>query len=173
MRRRWSARFRNCCLERGAEHVRPELPGRDGADHDHVAGEFGLERLHDGLDAFGTVRGEAPERRAGDDNSGGAEDERLEDVGAAAEAAINEHGDAALDGGDDGGKEGDGGERRSVSGEDEAADSAGNGGFDVGGAEETLQDNGRAETGEGGPVDGLVGEEGDDGDGGSKGRLDL
>ena len=47
--------------------------------------------VEDGLDARLAEGGEAPDVRPADADGGGAERERLEDVGAAAEAAVDEH----------------------------------------------------------------------------------
>ena len=48
-------------------------------------------------DALLAADGEAPERRAADEHGAGAERERLDDVGAAADAAVDEHLDPTVD----------------------------------------------------------------------------
>ena len=78
------------------------LGGR-GAEHGHIAGEFGLGHFEDGLDAWGAVGGEGPEDGAAEQDGVGAEDEGFEDVGATTEAAVDKDGEFAVEGGGDGG----------------------------------------------------------------------
>src|SRR5215472_18435116 len=71
--------------------------GRPGLAHDRH--EFAVEDVEHRLDAALTEGSQPPGLRPADADRGRPERERLEDVGAAADAAVDEHRDAALDGG--------------------------------------------------------------------------
>ena len=62
------------------------------------AEDLRLQQLEHAARAGLAVDGEAPERRAAGEDRARAERERLHDVGAAADAAVEQHLDAAVDG---------------------------------------------------------------------------
>src|SRR5215470_17827138 len=72
--------------------------GRPGLAHDRH--EFAVEDVEHRLDAALTEGSQPPGLRPADADRGRPERERLEDVSAAADAAVDEHRDAALDGRD-------------------------------------------------------------------------
>src|SRR5262245_60248609 len=79
-------------------HSPPSLVGHEiGADigelrrpaQRHGAGKLGVEVIEHRPHALGTVEREPPDDRPSDENRAGAERERFDDVGAAADAAID------------------------------------------------------------------------------------
>jgi hypothetical protein len=73
------------------------------ARHRHVPGQFGLQHLHDALDALSAVGGQPPDDGPPDQHRGGAERQSLEDVSAPAESAIGEHRHTMVDDRDEAG----------------------------------------------------------------------
>src|SRR6185312_6205104 len=87
-----------------ADEVVAEVGEGRAAREGHGGGQLVLEDREHALDALLAADGQAPEDGAADEHGGGAEGQGLEDVGAGAEAAVEEDRAAAGDGGDDAGE---------------------------------------------------------------------
>src|SRR5688572_14427791 len=83
------------------EIVRVDLVDARHAGDEHGAGELVADAVIDALDAHRAAEGEAVENRPTERDGIGAKRQRLEDVGAATNAAIHDHRHAPVDGGDD------------------------------------------------------------------------
>ena len=93
-----------------------------------------MKLFQDLLDAAGAIGGQAPEDGAADEDGFCAEGEGLQDVAAAAEAAVDEDGDFVVYLGGDGGEHFDGaGLGLAVVGDDDAVGAVGDGLFRGGG----------------------------------------
>ena len=145
------------------------------ADEAHVHDELVLEELHGALHALLAVGAHGVEEGAADTDALGAQAERLDDVGAAADAAVDEDVDLGVEAAlaQDGhglGEDLDAGARKvelaaAVVGEDDAADAGVGGAQDVLDALDALEDDGHPgdgqEPGDVGPGEGRVDEAGD------------
>src|ERR1700691_6103766 len=86
---------------RPAHKARVELLDRARAALLHGGAGFGAHDLEHALDAFLAERAEPPQIGSADADRLRAHRERLDRIGAAAESAVDDHGHAALHGGDD------------------------------------------------------------------------
>lgn len=75
-----------------------ELPSAGDAEQGESVVELAREQLDDVLDAVGATGGQSPQRRATDESRVRPEGKRLDDVCAAANAAIHEHLDSPVHG---------------------------------------------------------------------------
>ena len=87
-----------------ATKLRIEVCGAGTADQRQRVDELAQQRLEHMLGAAGAGHRQSPRHRPADEDGAGAEGQRLDDVGAPPDAAVDEHVDASGDGVDDRGQ---------------------------------------------------------------------